>query len=79
MAPPSAISISIEGVTDTQAVVLPDLLTVNGVTARRAKAGKLVAGTAAYTTSDFFKGPVSISSLFKFPVLIVEDFWQAKS
>ena len=64
MAPPSAISISIEGVTDTQAVVLPGPLTDNIVTARRAKAGKLVAGTAAYTTSDFFKGPVSISSLF---------------
>ena len=64
MAPPSAISISIEGVTDTQAVVLPGPLTVNTVTARRAKAGKLVAGTAAYTTSDFFKCPVSISSLF---------------
>ena len=79
MAPPSAISISIEGVTDTQAVVLPGPLTVNTVTARRAKAGKLVAGTAAYTTSDFFKGPDSISSLFKFTVLIVEDFWQAKS
>ena len=79
MAPPSAISISIEGVTDTQAVVLPGPLTVNTVTARRAKAGKLVAGTAAYTTSDFFKGAVGISSLFKFTVLIVEDFWQAKS
>jgi hypothetical protein len=68
MAPPSAISIDIESVTDTQAVVLPDPLTVNGVTARRAKA-----------TSDFFKGAVGISSLFKFTVLIVEDFWQAKS
>jgi aromatic amino acid aminotransferase I len=79
MAPPSAISIDIEGVTDTQAVILPNPLTVNDVAARRAKAGKLVAGTAAFTTSDFFKGPVSISSSFKFAVLIVEDFWQAKS
>jgi aromatic amino acid aminotransferase I / 2-aminoadipate transaminase len=60
MAPPSAISIGIEGVTDTEAIVLPDPLTVNGVASRRAKAGKLVAGTAAYTSSDFFKGSVSI-------------------
>ena len=78
MAPPSAIDI--EGVTDTQAVVvLPDPLTVNGVPARRAKAGNLVAGTAAYTSSDFFKGSVSISSSFRVLVLIIEDFWEAKS
>ncbi|KAF4628817.1 hypothetical protein G7Y89_g9336 [Cudoniella acicularis] len=54
MAPPTAIDI--EGVTDTEAIVLPDPLTLNGVSARRAKAGKLVAGTAAFTSSDFFKG-----------------------
>jgi aromatic amino acid aminotransferase I / 2-aminoadipate transaminase len=58
MAPPSAISIDIEAVTDTEAIVLPDPLTVNGVASRRAKAGKLVAGTAAYTSSDFFKSSV---------------------
>ena len=57
MAPPSAIAI--EAVGDTEAVVLPDPLTINGVSARRLKAGKLVAGTAAYTSSDFFKTPVS--------------------
>jgi aromatic amino acid aminotransferase I len=60
MAPPSAISYDIESVTDTEALVLPDPLTVNGVTSRRAKAGKLVAGTAAYTSSDFFKSSVRI-------------------
>jgi aromatic amino acid aminotransferase I len=65
MAPPSAISIGIEGVTDIEAIVLPDPLTVNGVPYRRAKAGKLVAGTAAYTSSDFFKSPVSILTLKK--------------
>lgn len=59
MAPPSAISIDIEGDTDTKAIVIPDPLTVNGVPARRAKSGKLVAGTAAYTSSDFFKSSVS--------------------
>jgi aromatic amino acid aminotransferase I len=77
MAPPSAIDI--EGVTDTQAVVLLNALTVNGVPARRAKAGKLVAGTAAYTSSDFFKGPVSISSYFRVSVLIIGDLWKTKS
>lgn len=57
MAPPSAIDI--ETVRDTEATVLPNPLTINGVAARRLKAGKLVAGTAAYTSSDFFKSPVS--------------------
>ena len=57
MPPPS--EINIEAVRDTEAIVLPDPLTVNGVSARRLKAGKLVAGTAAYTSSDHFKSPVS--------------------
>lgn len=57
MAPPSAIDI--EAVRDTEAIVLPNPLTINGVSGRRLKAGKLVAGTAAYTSSDFFKSPVS--------------------
>jgi aromatic amino acid aminotransferase I len=61
MAPPSAIDI--EAVRDTEAIVLPDPLTINGVPARRQKAGKLVAGTAAYTSSDFFKTPVSTSTV----------------
>jgi aromatic amino acid aminotransferase I len=36
----------------------PEPLTVEGIKARRAKAGKLVAGTAAYSDSDMFKSPV---------------------
>jgi len=58
MAPPSAIEVAVEGTRDADAVVLPDPpLTVQGVSARRAKAGKLIAGTAAYSDSDFFKSP----------------------
>ncbi|KZF26145.1 PLP-dependent transferase [Xylona heveae TC161] len=60
MAPPSAVDI--EGVTDTSAVVVTEPLTVNGVPVKRAKSGKLVAGVAAGTSSDFFK---STSCQFK--------------
>ncbi|KAI1852301.1 hypothetical protein JX266_002479 [Neoarthrinium moseri] len=35
----------------------PEPLTIQGIKARRAKAGKLVAGTAAYSDSDMFKSP----------------------
>ncbi|KAI1739314.1 aromatic amino acid aminotransferase-like protein [Xylaria scruposa] len=35
----------------------PVPLTVEGIAAQRAKAGKLVAGTAAYSDSDMFKSP----------------------
>lgn len=35
-------------------------ITINDVLQRRAKAGKLVAGTAAYSDSDMFKAPVSL-------------------
>ena len=76
MAPPTAIDI--EGVTDTQAIMLPDPLTVNGVSARRAKAGQLVAGTAAFTSSDHFKSPVSLSSPQTGPLLTLPDLWKAK-
>ncbi|KAH8676848.1 pyridoxal phosphate-dependent transferase [Tricladium varicosporioides] len=57
MAPPTAIDA--ECTTETEAMIIPDPLTVNGVSARRAKAGKLVAGTAAFTSSDLFKGQAS--------------------
>jgi hypothetical protein len=70
MAPPSAISNGFEGVTDTEAIVLPGSLTVSGVAARRAKAGKLVAGTAAFTSSDFFKGSVCCLSHYEIFLLI---------
>lgn len=38
---------------------LNDKVTVNDIKERRAKAGKLVAGVAAYCDSDMFKAPVS--------------------
>jgi aromatic amino acid aminotransferase I len=53
-------AIGIEAVTDTEAILIPDPLTADTVAARRAKSGKLIAGTAAYTSSDFFKHAVSI-------------------
>lgn len=56
MAPPSAIDI--RGLTDTEAFIYPNPLTINEVTERRAKAGKLIAGVAAGTSSDQFKGKV---------------------
>lgn len=36
-------------------------VTINDILTRRAKAGKLVAGTAAYSDSDMFKAPVRSS------------------
>jgi aromatic amino acid aminotransferase I / 2-aminoadipate transaminase len=53
-------AIDLEGVSDTQAIVIPDPLTVNGLSAHRAKAPKLVAGVAAWTSSDMFKTLVCI-------------------
>jgi hypothetical protein len=52
-------TIDVEGVSNTQAIVIPDPLTVNGLSAHRAKAPKLVAGVAAWTSSDLFKTLVS--------------------
>lgn len=40
----------------------PEPVTIAGIAARRAKAGKLVAGTAAYSDSDMFKSPVCVLS-----------------
>ncbi|KAB8303389.1 hypothetical protein EYC80_004818 [Monilinia laxa] len=57
MSPPTAIGV--EGVIDTEPVIIPDPLTVNGVSARRAKAGQFSAGVAAFTTSDHFKSPTT--------------------
>lgn len=37
----------------------PEPLTLAGIRARRAKAGKLDAPTASYSDSDMFKAPVS--------------------
>lgn len=41
----------------------PEPLTIEGIKARRAKAGKLVAGTAAYSDSDMFKSPVRLTPI----------------
>lgn len=78
MAPPSAIEI--EGVTDTEAIALPDPLTINGIASRRLKAGRLVAGTAAGTSSDLFKTPVSMIYLSGISSLTLKkDHWKTKS
>lgn len=80
MAPPSAIDI--RGLTDTEALIYPNPLTVNEVTERRAKAGKLIAGVAAGTSSDTFKGKVCakfpFSSHAQFIMLTVQVPWQAR-
>ena len=57
-------AIDIEGVRDIEGIALPDPLTVNAVTARRTKDGRLIAGVAAYTTSDYFKSLVRSILLF---------------
>lgn len=51
-------AIDVEGVRDTEGIAIPDPLTVSGIAVRREKAGRLIAGVAAHTTSDFFKSPV---------------------
>ena len=44
-------------------VTEPKLSIVDEITARRAKAGKFVAGLAAASNSDMFKGPVSATTV----------------
>jgi hypothetical protein len=77
MSPPSAVEI--EGITDTESILLPGPLTAKGIAARRAQAGKLVAGTAASTSSDFFKGPVSCCASPLRSVLTLVGHRKAKS
>ncbi|KAI9758788.1 MAG: oligosaccharyltransferase complex subunit epsilon [Chaenotheca gracillima] len=55
MSPPTAIEV--EGASDTTGIAMPNPLTANGVSSRRAKVGKLTAGVAAWTNSDNFKSP----------------------
>lgn len=55
MAPPTAIDVHADS--DTSAIVLPNPLDINGITENRKKAGKLMAGVAAYSDSDHFKSP----------------------
>lgn len=77
MVPPIAIDVA--GISDTEGIVLPDPLTVNKISAQRIKAGKLVAGTAAATSSDFFKSAVSKSlSLLLILTYIIIVYWKAK-
>lgn len=59
MTPPTAVDI--HAVTDTTTIALPDPLTVNDVSNRRAKAGKFLGGVAAFTMSDFFKDKERVS------------------
>lgn len=46
------------GDTDTSAIPVPDPLTVNGVSAWRAKVAQIPTGVAAACSSDMFKSPV---------------------
>lgn len=56
MSPPSAVDVL--AATDTQALTFSDHFSVNGVSARRAKAAAISDGVAAHATSDMFKSPV---------------------
>lgn len=62
--PPPAIAHHAEEGAGAAAELAPEPLTIAGIAARRAKAGKLVAGTAAYSDSDMFKSPVCLSFLY---------------
>jgi aromatic amino acid aminotransferase I / 2-aminoadipate transaminase len=53
-------TVDLAGVSDTQAFAIPNPLTVNDLSTHRAKAPKLVAGVAAWTSSDMFKTLVCI-------------------
>jgi len=56
MAPPTAIHTN--GYEETTSKIMPEPLTVAGVSARRAKAPKISGGIATYAGSEMFKGPV---------------------
>ena len=47
-----------QGLTDTEAAVSADRLSINGVQARRSKTPKIGGGVAAHACSDMFKSPV---------------------
>lgn len=47
--------VDLESLTDTQSIAFPDPLTINDVSAKRAKESKMVAGVAAWSSSDLFK------------------------
>lgn len=56
MAPP--IAIDIQSVTDTQVATITGPFSINGVSARRAKAPQIDGGLVAHASSEMFKGPV---------------------
>lgn len=56
MAPPSATGVEVYGDTDTSGVTLPNPLNLHGIPKRRAAAGKLIAGIAAVSNIESFKG-----------------------
>lgn len=56
MAPPTAIHTN--GYEDPTPKIVPEPLTVAGVSARRAKAPKISGGIATYAGSEMFNGPV---------------------
>ncbi|PNS21837.1 Aromatic amino acid aminotransferase [Sphaceloma murrayae] len=60
MAPPG-IDVEVVGVTDTTAVTLPEPLSLLGIDKRRTAAGKLIAGVAAVSDVESFKGITSHS------------------
>jgi aromatic amino acid aminotransferase I len=64
MAPPSVDDVAVHATSDGEAIVIPDPLTFDGVPGRRSKSAKFNGGIAAYTTSDFYKTPVSSAIIF---------------
>lgn len=83
MSPPAAIDVSVESVTDTTSVVLPELIknitekngnipfTIEDVNAHRSRSGPMPPGVAPFASSDMFKSPGS----FKKPRAKRWDHW----
>jgi aromatic amino acid aminotransferase I len=56
MSPPSAIDVDVQAIDDTTAITVPNPLTLDSVSSRRAATGKLIAGVAAVANVEQFKG-----------------------
>ncbi|KAG9832491.1 aromatic amino acid aminotransferase 1, partial [Aureobasidium melanogenum] len=56
MSPPSAIDVDVQAIDDTTAITIPNPLTLDSVSSRRAATGKLIAGVAAVANVEQFKG-----------------------
>jgi hypothetical protein len=78
MSPPTAVEPP--SVVDTQIATLFGPLSINGIPSRRAKAPKLNGGLAAVTSSDMFKSPVSLGTVFLllFSCSLSSGPWEAK-